>query len=90
MVVKNPNVVVTRPLPRAIRRLFHSRFPRLSSRYPVCVDIGLCAPPNGKRRRLQARVAGTLHVPIVPMSVKAPVVASMLYIHTLLEPAFAT
>lgn len=32
----------------------------------------------------------TLHVPIFPMSVKAPVVASMLYIETLFEPEFVT
>lgn len=32
----------------------------------------------------------TLQVPIVPISVKAPVVASMLYMETLFEPEFAT
>jgi hypothetical protein len=37
-----------------------------------------------------AKQVGAFHVPIVPMSVKAPVVASMLYIETLLEPEFAT
>lgn len=31
-----------------------------------------------------------VHVPIVPMSVKAPVAVSMLYIETLLEPEFVT
>jgi hypothetical protein len=30
------------------------------------------------------------HVPIVPMSVKAPVALSMLYIETLFEPEFVT
>jgi hypothetical protein len=30
------------------------------------------------------------HVPIVPMSVRAPLVASMRYIETLLEPVFVT
>lgn len=30
------------------------------------------------------------HVPIVPISVKAPVVASMLYAETLFEPEFVT
>jgi len=30
------------------------------------------------------------HVPIVPISVKAPVTASMLYIETLFESKFAT
>jgi len=31
-----------------------------------------------------------LHVPIVPMSVKPPVAASMLYIETSFEPEFVT
>ncbi len=30
------------------------------------------------------------HVPVVPMSVKVPVVASMLYMETLFEPEFVT
>jgi hypothetical protein len=30
------------------------------------------------------------HVPIVPISVKAPVVALMLYMETLFEPKFVT
>ena len=33
---------------------------------------------------------GPFHVPIVPMSVKAPVAASMLYIETLFEAEFVT
>ena len=33
---------------------------------------------------------GPLQVPIVPMSVKAPVAASMLYIETSFEPEFVT
>jgi hypothetical protein len=33
---------------------------------------------------------GPLHVPIVPMRVKAPVVALTAYIETLFEPEFAT
>ena len=32
----------------------------------------------------------TLHVPIVPMSIKAPVAPSTLYIETLFEPEFVT
>jgi hypothetical protein len=35
-------------------------------------------------------MAGTLQVPIVPMSARVPVAASMLYIETLLEPEFVT
>lgn len=31
-----------------------------------------------------------LHVPIVPMSTKAPVLASMLYIEMLFDPEFVT
>jgi len=38
----------------------------------------------------QSQRAGTLHVPIVPMSVKLPVARSMLYIETLFEPEFVT
>jgi hypothetical protein len=34
--------------------------------------------------------AGTLHVPIVPMSVKVPLAASMVYIETLFDPEFVT
>ena len=33
---------------------------------------------------------GSFHVPIVPMSVRAPVAASMLYIETLFEAEFVT
>jgi hypothetical protein len=33
---------------------------------------------------------GPVHMPIVPMSVKAPVVASTVYIEILLEKLFAT
>ena len=33
---------------------------------------------------------GPLHVPTVPISVKAPVTASMLYIETLFEPELVT
>ena len=39
---------------------------------------------------LQATDLGSLYVPIVPKSVRAPVVASMLYMETLFESEFVT
>ena len=39
---------------------------------------------------LQPQNLDPLHVPIVPMSVKTPVVVSMLYIETSFEPEFVT
>jgi hypothetical protein len=38
----------------------------------------------------QRQELGPFHVPIVPMSVKAPVAASMLYMETSFEPEFVT
>ncbi len=38
----------------------------------------------------QRQELGPFHVPIVPMSVKAPVAASMLYMDTSFEPEFVT
>jgi len=38
----------------------------------------------------QLQEPGGFHVPTVPISVKAPVVASMLYMETLFEPEFVT
>jgi hypothetical protein len=38
----------------------------------------------------QAQELGPFHVPIVPMSVKAPVPASMLYMETSFEAEFVT
>ena len=46
--------------------------------------------PGSQPRGIHSHRAGTLQVPIVPMSVKAPVAASMLYIETLFEPGFVT
>jgi hypothetical protein len=38
----------------------------------------------------QLQELGPFHVPIVPMSVKAPVAESMLYMETSFEPEFVT
>lgn len=80
MVVKNPNVAVTRAMPRAIRRIFHSRFPTgflLDTGF--CVGIRLCGPPKWNTSKIaRPELPARRHVPIVPMSVKVPVLASML------------
>jgi hypothetical protein len=46
--------------------------------------------PNSGEARIIHPVVGPVHVPTVPMRVKAPVVALMLYIETLFEPKFVT
>jgi hypothetical protein len=41
-------------------------------------------------RRMHNRRFGTIHVPMVPISVKAPVLESILYMETLFELEFVT
>src|SRR5437879_3183201 len=48
------------------------------------------SPASDSNKGSTATELGPPHVPIVPMSVKAPVAASMLYIETLFEPEFVT
>jgi hypothetical protein len=54
-------------------------------------DFGSALPLRSRPLSASTYRSGRLlHVPIVPMSVKAPVALSMVYIETLFEPEFVT